>query len=112
MEDISSNITFNDKCDMCKADITHYNLCKMNKRLCLTCLTVNDLTCYCEDNEPCNVEEKVEGDIKHIEKIYNHEEYTIKVCSDEKYDLHSELKRENEDLKSRLERLEALLLKD
>jgi hypothetical protein len=113
MEDISGNILSYkyENCVICGEDIKHYNLCLKNKTLCYECLRVDDMECYCNDIDPCEVNEEIEGNIKHHINTYKiDDDTTIVINRDETYDLHSELKRENEDLKSRLETLEALLL--
>jgi hypothetical protein len=99
-----------EKCEMCKNDIKHYNLCSIQRKLCLECLTVNDVSCWCDDNEPEEEQEDIEGDVKHIKKVYKVNDLVVERTCDEKYDLRNELQRENEELKSRLERLEKILL--
>jgi hypothetical protein len=99
------------KCELCVNEIKHYNLSSNGLYLCENCLALEDLVQKCKEGCPCDVKEEVEDDLKHTTKTFVFEdETTIQLCSDEKYDRHGELKRENEDLKKRLERLEALLL--
>jgi predicted membrane protein len=104
-------------CDRCKKEIDTYNLCikttKRYNRLCSDCLQAEDIGEYCKENEPCEVKEEMENDVKHIKKVYKlDDETTVEVCCDDKIDLHKMLKDENDELKKRLERLEKLLLSE
>lgn len=101
------------KCELCNNQIEHYNLSSNHLYLCKKCLDLEDLVQKCKENEPCEVKEEMENDVKHIKKVYKlDDETTIEICNDEKIDLHKMLKDENDELKKRLERLEKLLLSE